>query len=496
MKVGFFTPHIKWPSHYETELELIQEHLNAGDEVIQFVCNSDLPTCDINPKHNINTCLSCIGCRDFGKKLIKGNYVQKSILMLSDEDRAAIKEISEMEFSDVDALKKLRIDNFDIGYAVASSIISQVRDPKPDLVKHKRLVKSYIVSSAGVYKSMLQFLKNAAIDRVYTFNGRFAHVKPVLRACQAMQVDCYIHERGSSKDYYALYKNTTPHDIKYVEQAIRQRWADADSDERAEKGKEFYYNRINGVEKGWFSFTKQQVKGQLPKEWDPLKKNIIIFNSSEDEFASIGEEWANPVYKTQLEGLRKIIKDLNDIPGVHVYLRVHPNLKKVNNADKDELYRLKGKNFTLIPAESPISTYDLLKVATKVVTFGSTLGIEAVYWGKPSVLVGKSYYCDLGGTYNANSHKQVIDLLIDDLKPKDIEPALMYGYYMSTFGIPFKYYKADSFDKGTYNGHFVQDIGHVKFRALDWILWKPGVRIVRPHLDVLHSTYLTKAKYT
>lgn len=495
MKVAFFTPHLFWPSHYETELELIQIHLNKGDEIIQLVCNSDLPTCDINPKHDIQTCLSCIGCRDFGKELIKGEYIQRSILMLNDEDRATIKKISELEFSDVEALKKLKIDNFDVGYAVASSIISQVRDPQPDLMKHKQLVQYYIISSVGVYKSMLRFLQNNSVDRMYTFNGRFAHVKPVLRACQAMNVDCYIHERGNSKNYYALYKNTTPHDIKYIEQAIRQRWADADSNERDEKGKEFYYHRAKGVEQGWFSFIKDQVKGQLPEKWDSSKKNIVIFNSSEDEFASIGEEWANPVYKNQLEGLKRMIQDMEGSPDTHLYLRVHPNLKKVSNADKDELYRLNGNNFTLIPAESPISTYDLLKAATKVVSFGSTVGIEAVYWRKPSVLVGKSYYCDLGGTYNADSHQQLIDLLKQDLQPKHVEPALMYGYYISTFGIPFNYYKAESFDKGKFKEHFIHDKRHVKFKALNWLLWKPVIRYFRSAINVLHSSYLVRSKY-
>ena len=146
MKVGFFTPHIKWPPHYETELELIQEHLNNGDEVIQFVCSADLPICDTNLTHDIQFCLGCMGCRDLGKTLIDGHYTQKSFLNLTSKDKEEINEVYHVEFSDIKELQKFKIENFDIGYAVASSLISKLRNPSPDLKANRPVLISYLVS--------------------------------------------------------------------------------------------------------------------------------------------------------------------------------------------------------------------------------------------------------------------------------------------------------------------------------------------------------------
>ena len=92
----------------------------------------------------------------------------------------------------------------------------------------------------------------------------------------------------------------------------------------------------------------------------------------------------------------------------------------------------------------------MIKKSDKVLTFGSTVGIEAVYWGTPSILAGIAFYKDLGGTYNPESHEILIQLLTSELKPKNKQLALMYGYYYNTYGIQFKYYKPDSFLSGKF----------------------------------------------
>jgi hypothetical protein len=42
--------------------------------------------------------------------------------------------------------------------------------------------------------------------------------------------------------------------------------------------------------------------------------------------------------------------------------------------------------------------------------------------------------------------------VLDKLEPKDKTPALVYGYYFQTFGIPFRIYKPDGLMSGTYKG--------------------------------------------
>jgi hypothetical protein len=129
---------------------------------------------------------------------------------------------------------------------------------------------------------------------------------------------------------------------------------------------------------------------------------------------------------------------------------MHPNLRKVDNEDVREVLRLTAPFLTVIPPDSPVSTYALLESADRVLTFGSSAGIEAVYWGTPSILAGHSLYRELGGTYNPASHDELVTLLKSDLPPKDKTPALMFGYYYATYGMPYRYYRATSVTHGTF----------------------------------------------
>ena len=70
MKVAFFSSHILWDTHYETELEIMQRHLDAGDEVYQYVCNAEMTACDINPDHGFSRCVQCMAKRRHGRSLL------------------------------------------------------------------------------------------------------------------------------------------------------------------------------------------------------------------------------------------------------------------------------------------------------------------------------------------------------------------------------------------------------------------------------------------
>ena len=43
MRVLVFTANTDWKPHYETDLEIIQRHLDDGDEVVHLHCD-DIPT--------------------------------------------------------------------------------------------------------------------------------------------------------------------------------------------------------------------------------------------------------------------------------------------------------------------------------------------------------------------------------------------------------------------------------------------------------------------
>ena len=320
----------------------------------------------------------------------------------------------------------------------------------------------------SVYRSMQNYLEQHSVDRVYLFNGKHAVQRAALRACQSKEVDCYVTERGHDADSYELFPNVLPHDLEYRVEQIRLSWEDAREEaERPAIAAKFYEERAARIAQDWFAFASQQESDRLPDNWDPTKRNIAIYTSSEDEFGGIGTQWLGPLYEHQLEGLRRIAADLEHCADVHLYLRIHPNAEGLQNSREAGIRDLRSSNLTIIPAEADIDSYALMRGSDKVLTFGSTMGIEAVYWGVPSVLAGRSLYRDLGGTYTPATHEDLIELLLSDLEPQDRAGALAYGYYNKTFGTPLTYVRADDPQTASFKGEYIVPnrwLGHVANR--------------------------------
>lgn len=451
MNVLVFAPYAINTPHFETELELAQNHLDAGDRVTMLVCNGDLSACDVNMEHRLFVCLRCVGRRLDGVRRLSGSITVNPLLCLNADDRREIARISSRHFTTED-LKGLRVEEFDLGYGVLSSLISALREPEVDLRKHQRLARNFVASALAVFRSVQHHIASCRPDRTYLYNGRYAPMRAAYRACQSRQLTALLHEKASTIHHYALFEDFFL-DSGYVSRMARHAWdSSPDPSIRDRVAAEFFTDPCRGVSKTWIPFTTDQQPELLPNGWDCSKINIAIFGSSEDEFAALGDASKHPVFASQYGVILRILKTVGGDERLRLYLRLHPNLKHVRNSQTKEIQSLSAANLTVIPPDSPISTYALLRHASKVLTFGSTTGIEAVYWGIPSILAGQALYRDLGCTYNPETHDELIQMLYAPLSPKDREGALMYGYFFNSYGIPFRHYQADGIYEGRFNG--------------------------------------------
>lgn len=444
MRVLVCNPLAIWDHHFGTSLELVQRYLNDSSDVTFLTCDAALPLCEANRTHDLATCVRCIATRKAGLSLLenKCSVKTKPLISLTPTQRAAIRALP-TAFADLKELKSYWVDNLDLGWAALSTLIDILRDPSPEMrtESNRRILRTLMQTALAVYYSTRNYLQAEQFDVAYVFNGRLATVRGAVRACQAEGVTCYTHEDGHDPHHFALYRDTLPHDIAFNVQQMLRNWDAAAADERERLGAQFYEDRALDRQRSG-SFIGRQDSRMLPADWSQRRKNIAVFTSSEDEFASIGDEWSNPLYESQLAGLRQIIGDMCGHPDYHLYVRIHPNLIGVKAPYVQEMLALKAANLTVIAPESPVSTYTLMKQADRVLTFGSTVGIEATYWRKPSILAGQSLYRSLGATHNPQSHTELIQLLTQDsLAPCPVEGALVYGFYMQTWGEPYRYYE-------------------------------------------------------
>jgi hypothetical protein len=445
-------------------LEIVERHLLQGDEVLVLRCDAAMPACDFNPGHNLSTCYSCVGRGRAGLDLLARPVQTRPMIALTARDREELKAL-DVNVATLDALRALTVEQLDLGYGALSTMVSILREPEPDLTIHRDLVRRLLLASLAVYRSVQHHIDEFTPDIVYAWNGRFAPMRAAFRAAQSRSVTCTLHEVGSDLTRYARYVDSMPHDADYLTARIKETWDAAKVDEREAGGRAFFERRVVGTDP-YADFVRGQRTGLLPDDWLPTRHNIGIFLSSEDEFVAIDDKFRQTIYENQEEGVRRIATDLLGRDDVRIYVRVHPNLGGLDNSQTRRVKGLSSPNLTVIPADSEVSTYMLLNSSSVVLTFGSTTGVEATYWGRPSVLAGPALYQHLDVTYGANSHEEVLTCLTAKLDPKPLERALMFGYYFYRFGEPYRFYVARERYRGEFKGSEIRSRNSVRKAAV------------------------------
>jgi Capsule polysaccharide biosynthesis protein len=443
MNVTVYAPYAAWSPHFETELELMELHLGMGDAVTFITCDAALRFCEANEKHDFSVCAYCVGRAQEGVTRLSRPVRVLRLSELILEAKKSMKGLQPLlhDYSSFAELYQVKAGDFDIGAAVLSSLNSILDDPEPDPSEHRDYTSRSFAAAFAAYAALDRYLDHNPCDLFYFLNGRLANFRAALRACYKHQVRCLIHERGASLESYSLAENTMPHDPAFIRKYVAATLEKAESpDQKRSIAEAFYTERREGKVANWTSFTDYQDRGSLPDGWLDSSIRIAMFSSTESEFACLREYYPTPIYPSQLEGLEMILRDLADKRFAGTFaVRMHPNCVRTRSDFTEKLRALPFPFLRVIAPEDKIDSYALVESAQKVLTWGSTIGIEAAFWRVPSIVVGWAEYNHLGSTYNPASHEEVMGLLLNSLEPKPIAGAIDYGFYCKSYGTPFKY---------------------------------------------------------
>ena len=170
------------------------------------------------------------------------------------------------------------------------------------------------------------------------------------------------------------------------------------------------------------------------------------------------EGWENRLYKPdETAGIGQIMESFKSDDRYMFYLRVHPHMIEVskNISQLKDIRKLSQtyKNLHVIWPEEPVDTYALMDACEKTIAFGATVGLEAAFWGKPSILAARAYYEKLNCFYKPQTHEELVALIkTEDLKPMPAYDVLKYAYHQMAGGIPFEYFKQTGKLAGKFDG--------------------------------------------
>lgn len=436
-------------SDYKHIVHMIDEaEISArfGNQVYFLLCNHNFRYCGCNMH---GSPFKCFRCERFARKMLKKCSPDIKVIEM---DQRLMEELSEevdkvtFDYHTVKDIKALSYKGANVGMGCLSAYISHSRNNNPLIDDEFRAYFNKVLKKGCLYAEFqYRMMMEVKPDRVQLFNGRFLETRAasdlairhhfLLRSNEQWRV---FPHRYIKRQFY----NALPQSIEANKKYIYSMW-DNDYIPQIEKeriGRRFFESKYEHAFGGDKDYAAKQVATKLPDNWDSSKKNYVIFNSSEDEFTAIGGEYdEKKVFDSQYEGVMHIANLFKDRKDVNVYLRIHPNLTNISYKYHTDLLSI-GTNFNnlfVISGDSSVSSYALMREAYRVITFGSTTGIEATYMGKAVIALCPNWFSGINVSYNPTSVEETERLvLVSDLSPKPQLEAIKFGYFIMNLNLP------------------------------------------------------------
>jgi hypothetical protein len=309
-----------------------------------------------------------------------------------------------------------------------------------------RAARSY----GWVYDQTRALIRARAMRTLIVYNGRFTHDQAAAAAAQAEGVRVLYYDAGGLETDFDLTFAAT-HDWADLQRRMLRMWEAWDDDDRDQIATSWFTNRQQHNEPGLDVFVGHQTRGHLG-DTPEAEQLVVFFSSSGDEIYELDIDW-NEYLHSQERALLDLAAACRERPGTRLVVRTHPHMRLKPDDDMTEwLGAVEEANpHTHFDASSPVDSYELMRAADVVFTYGSTAGIESAFIGKPVVVMGPSAYDLLGCAKRITSAAEIPEALASP-PPADPEKALPYGLMMQRRGFNYEHIQTESSESPSAGG--------------------------------------------
>jgi len=404
--------HVSYPllrRHTLVQMARARELQDDGNEVVLTYCNATSGTCAVNFS---GSPLACAICRSRVRETANANGLTAVPLEIQGPD--SVLSPSEKQ---------------EIAEGVHSAVISTFRQLPHDGAETpiNRIIKRrYFQTACGLLRSMKQLLSSESPDRVEVFNGRLACAKFCLTAANRFGIPFNTMEvTGKAKPI--LFKGHTAHDRFRIQERMRTMPIDM------EAAKRYFENRRRpAVNK----FTRGYSDDFTPPDGSGYNRKISVFLSSQDEFEALGKAWKSPLHNYAAVMHEACVKN----PDYLFCIRFHPNQADMIS-DVRTPFEAIGQlpNVIIYYPTDPANSYTLIEWSDVVLTFGSTVTVEACWAGKPAIMLGPSFYDQLDVSVNPANMDEFLEVIRQDMEPRPARNAAFAAMYMEYECDEFRY---------------------------------------------------------
>lgn len=256
-------------------------------------------------------------------------------------------------------------------------------------------ITSAATSFAFVFDQTHKLITQREITMLAVYNGRFLHDRAAAAAAESLGIPVVSYDLGGLDTDFDLTIDDT-HDWDALQRRMLDLYERWDPAERDELGSSWFLDRTAHRDPMNALFVEAQKIGsmiELPQD----KKIVVYFSSSGDEIIELDLDW-NEFFGGQENALRTLAQVCASDPNTFLVVRSHPHKRHKPQHDvKEWIAAVEAANPDIhLDPHSDVDSYELMRAADVVVTYGSTSGVEAAFAKKPVIVMGPSAYNILG----------------------------------------------------------------------------------------------------
>ncbi|MCA9064650.1 MAG: hypothetical protein KDA96_16375 [Planctomycetaceae bacterium] len=383
-----------WRKHTLIAMARARQLQDAGHSVTLSYCDASAGTCAVNFAGSPVVCSICQSRTRQTAESLGLTTVPLGIPQIA--TAVAVKEAP-------------LADRVHIAEGVRSALVSTFRMMPTDLcqsVTLQLIKRRYYATAMRMLAAMNRLVRKIGANRIEVFNGRQACSRFCITSAHRSQI-AFSTLEVCTKQHPIVFHGHTAHDRHFIQQRIMSHPADMEIAEQ-------YYARRRQPRTN--KFAKKHSSAFQPPAKEGFRRCVSVFLSSQDEFESLGKEWRSP-----FPPYAEVIEDLcQRHPETLFAIRFHPNQADISSDIRTPFHEIESlPNCVIYYPETTANTYRLIEWADVVLTFGSTVTVEACWVGKPVVMLGPSFFDELNVSYNPSTLEELHVLMQSDLKPKD-----------------------------------------------------------------------------
>ena len=304
------------------------------------------------------------------------------------------------------------IDEKSANQVVKLAIIDKFKLWRIDSIDQLPIAKDYLIGYLSSYSLVNELINDYDIGFLNLFNSRFLNEGAAKNAALANGIQVTEFEQVNSRaDSFGLFDSRV-HDplerAKMARDAFNMLGRVTPNQDYTFTEKWISMRRKGVLQK----FTKNQEIGKVPI-FPKEKKILSVFLSSFDELILAGYISEESTFN-QSNCLGILSNLINKRDDWHLVIREHPNMLSRTKSEQD-FWRvlLSEVNAQVITAKDKVDTYAIIEKSDLVLTFGSTIAVEALALGVPSILMGDALYSGHKMVPQI-SHPKELELFLDD----------------------------------------------------------------------------------